>query len=127
MADGAEQSATVERIDLLECLTVGEPGLAPVPVTLWGIDFSINRYYSPETVFAWVDIQRSNPADLSNEQLDKSNHELMKILLSEDDHDKIDELLEKIGARTVPEMRRVFAYINNLAGLTDRQGNALAL
>ncbi|MGB6246113.1 hypothetical protein [Gordonia sp. (in: high G+C Gram-positive bacteria)] len=127
----AEAAATnedaVERVDLMDSLAIGTPSLEPVPVTLKGVQFSILRYFSPETVWKWSDLQRVDPASLKPTEVAENNRALLEMIIPADDHDKIGALLAVLEDRSVPEARRIFAYINNLAGLTDRQGNVLAL
>ncbi|WFN93475.1 hypothetical protein [Gordonia sihwensis] len=123
----AIETEPVERIDLASILEVGTPGTEPVPVTIKGVDFSINRYFSPDTVWAWSDLQRADPSELTPSEVAEGNRAVLKILLPEEDHDKIEELLAILDTRSIAESRRIFLYINNLAGLVDRQGNALAL
>lgn len=127
----------VQRVDLLDSLEVGEPGLPPVPCTLGGIDFAINRYYSPATIVKWCDIQRQDIEITDNmtasqrlevaRRIEKGNREVLRIIVAEEDHDKIEDILTVIGDRSVPEARRIFAFMNIQAGLTDKWGNPLAL
>lgn len=115
------------RVDLLDALQVGSADLEPLPVTLRGVDFSINRYYSPETIWQWADLQRRDTETMTAADIATGNRELLRIVIAEQDHDQIEALLAIIDERSVPEARRIFQYINNLAGLVDRQGNPLAL
>ncbi|QCG77027.1 tail assembly chaperone [Gordonia phage Ewald] len=126
------------RIDLMDALQIGEPGLPPVPVKLADLQFSINRFYAPETIWKWSDLNRKFadelPAEATAAQQAKyleniveTNREILRLVIVEADHDKIDGLLTIIADRSIPEARRIIAYINNLAGLTDKWGNPLAL
>lgn len=123
--EAAASPDDVQRVDLLDALAVGTPDLEPLQVTLHGVDFSINRWYSPATVWRWSDIMRDTPEGLA--AIAKYNRALMRIVIPEADHDKIEDLLAIIENRTVPEARRLYAYLHHLAGLTDKLGNPLAL
>ncbi|WLP91317.1 hypothetical protein [Gordonia sp. NB41Y] len=126
-APQTESSSTDDtaRLDLMDSLQVGSPSLAPVPVTFRGIDFEINRYYPPEVIWEWSDLQRTIPDDPKG--IEESNRKLLAIIIPAECHDKIDELLAAIADRSIPEARRVYAFMNQTAGLTDRAGNPLAL
>ncbi|MFT4127290.1 MAG: hypothetical protein QM662_13815 [Gordonia sp. (in: high G+C Gram-positive bacteria)] len=125
--EGSAAAAVSEEstIDLMDALAVGTPGLPPVAATLRGIDFRIRRYYTPETIWEWSDLQRRDVADLKPTEVSALNRQLMSIVIV--DEDKIDDLLAVIGDRSIAEARRIYAYINQVAGLTDKWGNPLAL
>ncbi|QWY82293.1 tail assembly chaperone [Gordonia phage Phishy] len=121
------------RIDLMDALQIGEPGLPPVKVKLGAIEFAINRFYAPQTIWRWSDLNRKFtddlPADATAAQqakhlkeIEAANREIFQIIMVESDHDKIDGLLTTLEDRSIPEVRRIVAYINNLAGLTDKWG-----
>lgn len=117
-------------IDLMDALEVGTPGLDPVSAKFRGVRFRINRHYSPTTIWEWSDLQRKNAAASAAEDaaaVGETNRELMQVIVDERDHDRIDELLDLIGDRSLPEAKRIFAYLFNVAGLTDKWGNPLAL
>lgn len=119
---------TVEdRLDLMEALEVGAPGLAPLPVTFRGIDFAIKRYYPPEVIWEWSDLQRKDSDTMKPTEVAESNKKILSIIIADEFHDVIDDLLAAIGDRSIPEARRVYAFMNMKAGLTDRWGNPLAL
>lgn len=119
-------TSDVERVDLLEALAIGEPGLPPVLVKFRDIEFSINRYYSPETIWQWADLQRRDTTAMSAAEVEAGNRALLKIIIPESDHHLIDDILAAVGDRSIPEARRIYAYMNVQAGLTDQWGNPLA-
>lgn len=116
-----------DRLDLMEALEVGAPGLAPLPVTFRGIDFAIKRYYPPEVIWEWSDLQRKDSDTMKPTEVAESNKQILSIIIDDEYHDVIDDLLAAIGDRSIPEARRVYAFMNMKAGLTDRWGNPLAL
>ena len=119
-------TSDVERVDLLDALAIGEPELPPLPVRFRDIEFSINRYYSPDTIWKWADLQRRDTTKMTPKQIDEGNRALLKIIIPESDHHLIDDILAAVGDRSIPEARRIYAYMNLQAGLTDKWGNPLA-
>lgn len=119
-------TSDVERVDLLDSLAIGEPGLPPVPVRFRDIEFSINRYYAPETIWEWADLQRRDTTNMKASEIEAGNRALLKIIIPESDHHLIDDILAAVGDRSIPEARRIYAYMNVQAGLTDQWGNPLA-
>ena len=124
---GSAAASAVERVDLLDALEVGEPGSAPLPAVFAGVEFAINRYYPAAVIWEWSDLQREDTSSWTDEQIRTGNRKILRIIIAADDHDMIDPLLDEIGKRSIPEARRIFAYLNNRAGLTDKWGNVLAL
>lgn len=120
-------------VDLMDALEIGKPGLDPVAAKFRGVHFRINRHYSPTTIWEWSDLQRKNAAamlDLKSvdaAEVEATNRRLMEIIVWADDHDKVDELMSLINDRSMPEAQRIYGYLHNLAGLTDKWGNPLAL
>ncbi|MFT3661996.1 MAG: hypothetical protein QM809_11500 [Gordonia sp. (in: high G+C Gram-positive bacteria)] len=114
-------------VDLLASLQVGDPEMTPVPCTLGGIEFSIRRYFSSTTIWAWSDLQRRDVETMKPTEVADLNRELLGILLAEEDSGKVDQILDFIADRSIPEARRIYTYMNTLAGLVDRAGNLLPL
>lgn len=123
-----DSSGTSEaRVDLMDSLEVGSPALEPVPATFQGVDFAINRYYSPATIWRWSDLSRKSTLGLKPTEVAAMNRAILELIIVEDDHDKIDELMAKIDDRSDAEARRIYTFLHVQAGLTDRRGNPLAL
>lgn len=123
----ADTDNAEDRLDLMDALEVGAPGLAPLPVTFRGIDFAIKRYYPPEVIWEWSDLQRKDSDTMKPTEVAATNKKILSIIIDDESHNVIDDLLAVIGDRSIPEARRVYTFMNMKAGLTDKWGNPLAL
>lgn len=123
--DGAtEAEDETPRVDLVaEALAIGTPDVAPLPMTLRGVEFSVRRYWTGEQVWELSDkFMAPKPATWKKERRQLVG--ILSMVLADGDPEAVVAELEE---RTPHEMQRLLRAIYRAAGVCDSAGNYLAL